>query len=559
MPQLSRTVRSIVLFALLTFASEALAQDAGTLTGTVSNINGAAQPGAIVRLAATRFFAVVDSSGRYQISHIPAGTYVTRITKLGFAPDTATIEIRNGNVAHRDAHLLPAAELLAEVVVNAGRLGESKAAALERRANAPNVVTVLSGDEIRALPTLNAAEAAGRLSGVTTERDEGEGKFIQIRGTEPRLSNVTVDGAHLPGTERARIPKLDDVPSDILAAIEVSKTLTAEMDADAIGGSVNLVTKTPEGPPHGYVSGQFGQMTLQSYTQYQGGFAYGGRTGEDGKLGYLLGGSADHNNRGINDVEPAWMVDDNGRSIPIEWSQRDYSYRRNRYGLAGDVDYRFSPVTSVSFKGLWSLFENFGTRYVYDIATAQTGSTFGDSGDSAGVGTRGFGTGAELTREISQRTPREQLYGGTLGLHSQLGSITAVASANIAGTRQSVNDYRFSPFIYDGPGGQGLTVAYDATDRKNPTYNYLGTSMAAAANNPANYALNSYSTSDGLTTGRDAGGSVDLSLPYSAGSIESTFHFGGKMRDERKDFLDRNRSFRSSTDLMLPQVLGDIH
>ena len=91
-PQLLRTVRLIALFAFLSFATEALAQDAGTLTGTVSNINGAAQPGAIVRLAATRFFAVVDSSGRYQIARIPAGTYVTRITKLGFAPDTATIE-----------------------------------------------------------------------------------------------------------------------------------------------------------------------------------------------------------------------------------------------------------------------------------------------------------------------------------------------------------------------------------------------------------------------------------------------------------------------------------
>jgi TonB-dependent receptor len=80
--------------------------------------------------------------------------------------------------------------------------------------------------------------------------------------------------------------------------------------------------------------------------------------------------------------------------------------------------------------------------------------------------------------------------------------------------------------------------------------------MAAAANNPANYALNSFSTSDGLTTGRDFGGGVDFSLPYTAGTISSTLHFGGKMRDERKDFTNRARSFESSTDLMLPQVLG---
>jgi len=552
-------VRLITLFAIPTLANIALAQGTGSLAGTVTGVNGGAQPGAMVRLVPTRLGAIVDSSGRYEITRVPAGSYVLRITKLGFAPDTATIEIRDGDILRRNTRLVPAVELLAGVVVNAERMGESKAAALERRQSAPNVVTVLSGDDIRALPTLNAAEAAGRLSGVTTERDEGEGKFIQIRGTEPRLSNVTVDGAHLPGTERARIPKLDDVPSDVLAAIEVSKTLTAEQDADAIGGSVNLVTKTPEGRPHGYVSGQFGQMTLQSYNQYQGGFAYGGRSGEDGKLGFLLGGSADHNNRGINDVEPAWMVDDQGRSIPIEWSQRDYAYHRNRYGLAGDVDYRFDSRTSVSFRGLWSLFENLGTRYVYDIATAQTGSTFGDTGDSAGVGPRGFGTGAELTREVSQRTPREQLYGGTLGLHTQLGSIATVASANFAGTRQSVNDYRFSPFVYDGPGGQGLTVAYDGTDRRYPTYRFLDASMTTAAGNPANYGLNSWSTNDGLTTGRDAGGALDFSLPYNAGSMGSTFRFGAKMRDERKDFSSRQHRFSSTTDLMLPQVLGNFN
>ena len=543
-------------FAFLTVSSAAVAQGSGALVGTVTGLNGAAQPGAMVRLLSIRAGAIVDSSGHYEISQIPAGTYNVRITKLGFAPNVATVEIIDGNLSRHDASLAPAAELLAGVVVNAERMGESKAAALERRQNAANIVTVLSGDDIRALPTLNAAEAAGRISGVTTERDEGEGKFVQIRGTEPRLSNVTVDGAHLPGTERgARIPKLDDVPSDVLAAIEVSKTLTAEMDADAIGGSVNLVTKTPEGRPHGYVSGQFGQMTLQSYTQYQGGFAYGGRS-EDGKLGFLLGGSADHNNRGINDVEPAWTVDDQGRSIPIEWSQRDYAYHRNRYGLAGDIDYLFDSRTSLSLKGLWSLFENLGTRYVYDIATGVSGSTFGDSGDSAGVGTSGFGTGAELTREVSQRTPREQLYGGTLGLHSQLGPVATVASVNYAGTRQSVNDYRFSPFVYDGPGGGGLTVAYNAADRRYPTYRFADASMAASAADPANYALNSWSTSDGLTTGSDAGGALDFSLPYNAGSIGSTLRFGGKLRDERKDFASRQRSFRSGTDLMLSQVLG---
>lgn len=529
----------------------------GSITGHVAGTHGQAEPGATVMLVGTHVGVFVDSLGRYALRRLAAGRYVLRITKLGYVPDTATVIVVAGGAAQHDARLGPVAEVLGGVVVTAQHLGESRAAALERRANAPNLLNVLSGDDIRSLPSLNAAEAAGRIPGVSTERDEGEGKFVQIRGTEPRLSNVTVDGAHIPGTERgARIPKLDAVPSDVLGAIEVSKTLTAEMDADAIGGSVNLVTKTPDGPPHGYVSGQFGQMTLKSYDQYQGGFAYGGRVGPDQKFGFLLGGSADRNNRGINDVEPGWGVDANGRSFPVEWSQRDYSYRRNRYGLAGDLDYRFDDKTSVSMRGLYSLFENFGTRYVYDISTGQTGSTFSATGDSAAGAATGYGTGALLTREVSNRTPREQLYGGTLGLHTRMGAVTAIASLNASGTSQSVHDYRFSPFTYAGPGGQGLTVAYNASSRQYPTYSFASSAMASSASNPSNYGLSSYSTSDGLTTGRDKGGALDFTLPFNVNDQSSTFRFGAKLRNESRSYIQAARSYTSATQLMLPQVQG---
>ena len=112
-------VRWIALLAFLTFDNIALAQGTGSLAGTVTGVNGDAQPGAMVRLVPTRFSAIVDSSGRYQIARVPAGSYVLRITKLGFTPDTATIEIRDGDAARRDTRLVPAVELLAGVVVNA--------------------------------------------------------------------------------------------------------------------------------------------------------------------------------------------------------------------------------------------------------------------------------------------------------------------------------------------------------------------------------------------------------------------------------------------------------
>ena len=201
---------------------------------------------------------------------MPAGSYAVGAPTSGFAPVSSPIVVANGESVVPDVLLRPAAAFLGNVVVTAQRLGESEASALERRAAAPNVVNVLAGDVIRALPNANAAEAAGRMPGVTTERDEGEGKFVQVRGTEPRLTNVTIDGAHVPGTERgSRVPKLDDIPSDVLGAIEVSKTLTADMDADAIGGSVNLVTKTAEGGGHGYGAGQYGAITVLNKNQFR--------------------------------------------------------------------------------------------------------------------------------------------------------------------------------------------------------------------------------------------------------------------------------------------------
>jgi TonB-dependent receptor len=482
------------------------------------------------------------------------------VRMLGFAPDSFVVVVAEDRMMQRDDTLRLAPAVLATIAVRAQRLGETKAAALDKQKDADNIVTVLSGDEIRALPNANAAEAAGRIPGVAIERDEGEGKFIQIRGTEPRLSNVTVDGSHIPGTEQGdRRAKLDDVPSDILAAIEVSKTLTADMDADAVGGSVNLVTKTPEGAPRGYVAGQFGHITLLNQTTGQGSFTYGGRFGTDRKLGLLIGGSVDRNNRSINDVEPSWAVDGQGRPFPNEWSQRDYAYYRSRFGVGGDVDYRFSDRSSVYLKGMWSLFKNHGTRYVYDVSTGQ--SAFADTlntsavGDSAPSGPTGYGTGAVLTRESSQRTPTEQLWGLVAGGKHDLGGAVLEYTLNAAGTRQSVEDYRFSPFVFSGNGG-GLTIKYDASNISLPTYQFLNAAQAADAANPGNFALASYSINAGLTTGRDLGGGASVLLPYQWGDHTGGFKFGVRVRDETKDFTNQSQSFQATGTLPLTQVLG---
>ena len=515
----------------------------GAIAGVVTDAAAKPLASATVRVLGTRFSTHTREDGAFRIDHIPAGTYRLTVDLIGFLPDTEHVSVTEAAVGSVRVGLRPAAVDLPAVLVTAHRLGETKAAALDRQQVADNLVTVLAGDEIRALPNANAAEAAGRMPSVSLERDEGEGKFVQIRGTEPRLSNVTVDGAHLPGTEKGdRVVKLDDVPTDILAAIEVSKTLTADMDADAIGGSLKLVTKVPEGRPQGYVAAQYGQTSLLDRDVGQGSLAYGGRVGTDGKVGYLIGGTVERNNRAINDVEPSWTVDGSGRSIPVEWSQRDYTYYRTRYGVGGHVDYRFGDHSTLYLRGLWSLFKNHGTRYVYDIGAEP-------------AGTIGFDTNAVLTRQVQQRTPVEQLWGLTGGGRQDRGDWTLDYAAHYAGTRQSVADYRTSNFVY-APTGANSVIQYNASDSRMPTFTYTSSAQAQAAANPTNFPLDGYDASNGLTTGHDLGGEFNAARSFLVGAHTSTAKFGIRLRDEHKAYTRGNLSFAANQTYLLSNVVS---
>ena len=174
---------------------------------------------------------------------MPPGDYQLTISYVGLLPFTETLTIQAGETSRVEA-TLQVPGVREEVTVSAAR-PRGEAQALNRERTSDNIVQVLPAEVITSLPNTNIADAVGRLPSVSLERDEGEGKYVQIRGTDPRLSNVTINGVNLPSPEGGvRNVKLDVIPSDLVASIEVNKTLSANQDGDAIGGSVNLVTKT---------------------------------------------------------------------------------------------------------------------------------------------------------------------------------------------------------------------------------------------------------------------------------------------------------------------------
>jgi TonB-dependent receptor len=547
----SRTLLGVVLVSTALQAQT----PTGRITGHVADSAGAPLAASLRVLGPGAHGAYADAAGQFLIADVPAGPVKVEVRYPGFTTDTFGVTVVGGQSVEHAVVLHGANRQLAVVRVTAAGVAETQAYALQTQKRADNIVSVISGDEIRSLPIYNAAEAAERLPGVAAEEDEGEGKYLQIRGTPPDFQHVTIDGADVPGTlaTDVRAVKLDDVPADLLGSIEVSKTLTADMDASAIGGSVNLVSKIPEGSPRGYVSATYGYQEQESNNNGQASFAYGGRVGDQQKLGFLLNGAYDRIDRTLNDVEPSFTaVDNQGNEVtggsnyahvfPSEWSQREYNYYRTRYGLGGDLDYRFSPTSTLSLKGLWSAFFDQANRWETNVKGSD--ETF-----TNGVPTI---SGGKVSNTVSNRGPVEHTWGFVAEQKQQVGPVHLTFDANYAGSEATTHDhledsYSFneSKFNY-GINGSNTNPAYIVTPQ-----------IRSEISNPANYSLSELDTDNEFNSGQDIGAKIDALVPYSIGNLPASFKFGVKYRDEHKGYLDYEPQFTPNNgNLPMTQFLG---
>src|SRR5262249_17531228 len=155
--------------------------------------------GAQISIEPTGAKAVSDPQGQFFVNNLPAGHYTVIVTYVGFTTLSKEIDVSAGRPISVEAKM-EVSSVSTEVIVTAERAG-GEAESVNRERSADNIVQVLPADVIRSLPNANMADALGRLPSVTLERDEGEGKYVQVRGTEPRLTNTTIDGMSVPSPE----------------------------------------------------------------------------------------------------------------------------------------------------------------------------------------------------------------------------------------------------------------------------------------------------------------------------------------------------------------------
>ncbi len=362
------TLLSLLCFCLIgTFAFAVSESGKGSLSGRVADTADAVLPGAQVELLPRAGTVNTDGQGEFTITNLAPGTYTVKITYVGFEQFTQEVTIVAGKNTQLKAVIQVQHKSEEVTVISERQTGEAEA--INRTRTADNILQVLPAEVITSLPNANIADALGRMPSVTIERDEGEGKYVQIRGTEPRLSNVMVDGITIPSPETGvRQIKLDTIPSDLVDSVEINKTLQANIDADGIGGSVNLVTKTASEVPtiNIYGLGGYTPISTNGRDVMQTGGTLGKRFGAQKKLGILLGGSYDYNGRGINDIEPVPTTDS---LVPHYDSMdiRDYVYDRTRWGATASADYKLGEGSSLYMRGLFSNFRNWGHKWTYTL------------------------------------------------------------------------------------------------------------------------------------------------------------------------------------------------
>lgn len=525
---LYRKWAGIVSNFLLCFAvgTAARAQGpSGAIAGTVTDPAGIALQGARVAIDAKDVHVISNEQGRYYISALPPGDYSLTVSYVGFARFTKAIAVAPGQTLNLNAQL-QVESAKQSVLVSASRAtGEVEAVNIERSAD--NILQVLPSQVITSLPNANMADALGRMPSVTLERDEGEGKYVQVRGTEPRLTNTTVDGVSLPSEEPGvRQIKFDALPAGIVDSVQVSKTLQANMDGDGIGGSVNLITRTATDTPTLQLEGLGGYTPIISgrgNTTETG--TWGQRFGANKKFGFIISGSYDWEGRGIDDIEPVPDVatlPDGSRQLWFDAQDiREYKYFRSRWGLAGSADYRIADGSNLYARFLLSDFKNYGDAWAYSLADNTPNVSLLAPGNAGG--------GPSFYSQL--RNPDLGLgslvLGGTHVLKTTWYSWQAYAARSFYGN-SPFSTARFSSNI------ESSSCQYDPSATKDHFVPQWNSACFAEAYDARNQDMSLIRRNLGHAAQLNLGIAGSGAKQYHIGSNTATFEYGGRFRNDHK-------------------------
>lgn len=390
--------------------------------------------------------------------------------------------------------------------------------ALDVQQAADNIVSAVRADDIGQLPDRNAAEALQRLPGVSVERDQGEGRYVRVRGLGPDLNAVTFNGSLVPAPEAdRRAVALDVLPSALVRSIEVTKSLTPDMDANSLGGTVNVTTLSAFDHKGRFLSLETGLFfdTNTSRSSPNAALAWSDIF-LDGKLGVAAGFSHDIRKFGSDNVEAGSWTNE-GRLESFE--RRDYRITRERTGLALNLDYRPQKGESYYLRTLHTRFSDDEIRQAHQVEGVED-----INGDIIAL-EQGVVGEVESTRELKARKETQKVTSLVLGTEHKLGDWGINAALGLSRASED------TPLSIAGATFEGLNSfnGVGFTNTRSPRL--IGNTDI---NDAAQYVFKEAEMSASATSDKEANLRLDLSRKTPILGYAGQIKFGGKVSRRHK-------------------------
>jgi TonB-dependent receptor len=322
-------------------------------------------PGASIKIKGISRNTATDIDGKFTINDIKEGQYNLQINYIGYEPTNIEVDVKSGQTIDLGILKLSQKQKNIDEVVVTGTLRNTEAKALNLQKNAINISNVIASDGIGKLPDRNAAETVQRVQGVSIERDQGEGRFVSLRGLPPFWASTTINGNRLPTAEEettSRATAFDFFPTELISYVHVNKSFTPDMEADGIGGGVNFITKTPPMKTEFKATLGSGYNAKADKGVYNIGLLYGGRT-KDKKFGYLFNFAHFIRNWSTDNFEARRSGDEGVFRLEL----RDYNGVRKTTGINTAFEYVLSPKSTLYLKGMYGTLSDNETHYKHRI------------------------------------------------------------------------------------------------------------------------------------------------------------------------------------------------
>ncbi len=526
-------VKFYLAMILVVLAIGSQAQQSGIITGRILDSDNLSMPGAAIVIENTNKGTITDNNGYYTISNLPAGNYDLSVSYVGFNPIKKQVSIEAGKTTIIDFNLKGGLEL-SEVHVSGQLIGQSKA--LNTQMNKANITNIISSDQVGRFPDANIGDAMKRIPGINVQYDQGEARFASIRGIAPQYNSVMVNGERIPSAEAEdRTIQLDLIPADMIQTIEVNKAITPDMDADAIGGAVNLVTRTAPYDRRISLTLGSGFNFLAQKPIYNGAFVIADRF-LDKKLGVVASASYNDHQLGSDNVEAEWdYMDDNdkdGSAFAEEIQVRQYYLQRIRQSYSLSLDYKLDANHTLFANGIYNHRNDWENRYVTtykDIEHDEDSDTWNGMIEKE---TKGGNNDVKNARLEAQR-----MMNFSIGGEHQFGKVRADWAASYSKASEDRPNERY--IVYEA---EDLSFQTDFSDKKAPRIS--GVTPSSLADLSSGYEFGELTEEFQYTEDIDKNFRLNFTIPMLENDFKNSIKLGVRYRG--KDKMRDNRFFEYS-------------